>query len=144
MNNNSNEQKILGPLIEKINFKSHINELCKKASHKIGALCRLSSYLNNSQKKVISNSIIKAQFKYGPLVWMFCSRISKNMINKLHERSIRIIWNELLEKNELSENNNDICNRHRNIQTLLIEVFKMKNELAPPIIESVLNRRVYL
>ena len=31
------------------------------------------------------------------------------------------------------ENNNDIWNHHRNIQALLTEAFKMKNEVAPPI-----------
>ena len=57
---NSNKQKILGLIIDcKFNFKSDINELCKKASQKIGALCRLSSYLHKSQKKVILNSIIE-------------------------------------------------------------------------------------
>ena len=33
------------------------------------------------------------------------------------------------------------CNHHRNIQALLIEVFKMKNELAPTIMEPILNKR---
>ena len=35
----------------KLNFKSHINELCKNASQKIGAVRKLSSYLNNFGKK---------------------------------------------------------------------------------------------
>ena len=39
------------------------------------------------------------------------------------------------------ENNNDISNHLRNIQALLIEVFDMKNELAPPIMELILNKR---
>ena len=35
---NRNEQKILGFIKDnKLNFKCHINELCKKASLKIGA-----------------------------------------------------------------------------------------------------------
>ena len=73
---------------------------------------------------------------------MFCSRTSNNMINKLHERSLRIILNDYSSKfNILLENNSDICNHHRNIQALLTEVFKMKNELAPPIMESILNKR---
>ena len=38
-------------------------------------------------------------------------------------------------------NNNDICNHHKNIQALLTEVFKMKTELAPPILKSILNKR---
>ena len=64
------------------------------------------------------------------------------MINKLHERSLRIILNDYSSNfNILLENNNDICNHHRNIQALLIEVVKMKNELASPIMESILNKR---
>ena len=74
---------------------------------------------------------------------MFCSRTSNNMINKLDERSLRIILNDYSSDfNILLENNNDICNHHRNIEALLTEVFKMKNELAPPIIESILNKRL--
>ena len=60
------------------------------------------------------------------------------MIRKLKERFFR---STLKDFNELSENNNDICNRHRNVKILLIEVFKMKNELATPIMDSTLNRR---
>ena len=52
-------QKYIVVLIDnKLNFKSHIIELCKKASQKIEALSRLSSYLHNSEKKLIFNSII--------------------------------------------------------------------------------------
>ena len=140
---NRKEQNILGVIIDnKLNFKSHINEFCKKTSQKVAALSRLSSYLHNSEKKLIFNSIIKSQFSCCPLVWMFCSRTLNNMINKLHERSLRIILNDYPSNfNMLLENNNDISNHHRNIQALLIEVFKMKNELDLPIMESVLNKR---
>ena len=66
---NSKEQKIIGVIIDnKLNFKSHISELCKKASQKVAALSRLSSYLHNSEKKLIFNAIIKSQFSYCPLV----------------------------------------------------------------------------
>ena len=58
---NRREQKILGVIIEnKLNFKSHMSELWKKASQKIAALSRLSSYLHNLRKKIIFNSIIKS------------------------------------------------------------------------------------
>ena len=73
---------------------------------------------------------------------MFCSRTSNSMINKLHERSLRIILNDYSSDfNILLENNNDIRNHHRNIQVLLTEVFKMKNGVAPPVMESNLNKR---
>ena len=73
---------------------------------------------------------------------MFYWRMSNNMINKLHEMLLRIIMNDYSsDLNILLENNNGIWNQHRNIQTLLIEVFKMKIELAP-MIESILNKKL--
>ena len=93
----SKEQKAFGVIIDnELNFKSYISELCKKVSQKIAALSsyRLSSDLRDSEKKLIYNSIIKSQFSSCPLVWMFCSRTSNNIINKLRERSLRIILND--------------------------------------------------
>ena len=87
------------------------------------------------------NSIIKSQFSYCPLVWMFCCRTSNNIINKLRESSFRIILNDYSRDFNILLENNDICNHHRNIQALLTEVFKMKNGLAPPIMESILNKK---
>ena len=114
----------------------------KNPSQKTAALSRLSSYLHNSTKKLIFNLIKKLQFSYCALLWMFCSKTSKNMINKLHERSLKIILNDYPNNlNILLENNNDINNHQRNIQALLVEVFKMKNELASSTMESILNKR---
>ena len=82
---NSKEQKVLGVKIDnKLNLKSHISDLYKNASQKNAALSRLSSYLHKPKEKLIFNLIIKSQFRYCLLVWIFCSRTSNNMNNKLH------------------------------------------------------------
>ena len=87
--NNSNEEKIPGITIDnKLTFKGHIKISCRKAAQKMGALSRLLNHLSDSQKRLIFNSLIKSQFNYCPLMWMFCSRTSNNMINKIHERLI--------------------------------------------------------
>ena len=140
---NSNEEKILGIIIDnKLKFKSHVKNLCKKASQKIWALSRLTNYLNDSEKKLIFDAILKSQFSYCPLVWMFCSRQTNNMINKLHERALRLVLNDHISDFEtLLHKSNDISIHHGNIQMLLIELYKMKNKLAPPIMDSMLNRR---
>ena len=114
----------------------------KEASQNIAALSRLPSYLHKSEKKLIFSSIIESQFSSCPLVLVFCSRTSNNVINRLDERSLRIILNDYSSDfNILLENNNDICNHNRNSQALLTEVFKMKNGLAPPIMDSILHKR---
>ena len=89
---NSKEEEILGVVIgNKLTFKSHVKNLCKKASQKIWAMSRLINYLNDSEKKMIFNALIKSQFSYCPLVWMFYSRQTNNMINKIHERALRVL-----------------------------------------------------
>ena len=73
---------------------------------------------------------------------MFCSRTSNNRINKLHERSLRVIHNdETNDFNTLLEMNNEVTIHQRNIQVLMLEVFKIKYVLAPPIMNSTLIRR---
>ena len=69
---------------------------------------------------------------------MFCSRISNNMISKVHERPLRVRLNDHQSDFEtLLQNNNDVCNHHRNIQTRLIEIFKVKKGFAPQIMGSI-------
>ena len=137
---NSKEEKILGVIIDnKLRFKSHVKNLCKKASQKIWALSRLINYLNDSEKKMIFNALIKLQFSHCPLVWIFCSRKTNN---KIHERATRIVLNDHISDFEtMLRNMNDITIHHRNIQTLMTKLFKIKYDLVPPIMDSMLNWR---
>ena len=64
------------------------------------------------------------------------------MINKIHERDLRIVLNDNISDFEtMLQNMYDITIHHRNIQTLLIDLFKIKHNLAPPVMNSMLNRR---
>ena len=140
---NSKEVTILGITIDnKLNFQSHIKNLCKKASQKLWALSRLSNYLNYTEKSLIFNSMIKSHFSYCPLLWMFCSRTSNNMINKIHERSLRVVHHdEVSDFTSLLAINGEVTIHCRNTQVLMTEVFKIKNGLAPPIMDSALRKR---
>ena len=60
---NSTEEKILGITLT-INVKSHVKNLCKKASQKIWAWSRLTNYLNDSAKKTQCNNQIPVQLLF--------------------------------------------------------------------------------
>ena len=141
--NNSNEEKVLGITIDnKLTFKSHIKISCKNASQEIKALSTLLNHLNDSQKRLIFNSIIKSRFSCCPLIWMSCSRTSNDMINKIHEWALRLILNDYTSDfDTLLQNNNDTCNHHRNIKTLMVETYKIKNNLNPTIMDFMSGRR---
>ena len=60
---------VLGVTMDsKLTFKSHIKNLGKKTSQKEGTFSRLSNHLNDSQKRLVLNYLVKSQFNYCHLV----------------------------------------------------------------------------
>ena len=86
--------------------------------------------------------MIKSQFNYCPLVWMFCSRQSNNLINKIHERSLRISYkDQKTSYHNLLETHNKLTIHQRNLQVLMTEIYKIVNGVAPPIMNSLFEFR---
>ena len=89
---NCKEVEILGITTDRnLNFKGHIKHICRKAGQKLGALVRISWHVYTDKKGLIYKSMIKSQFAYCSLVWMFCFRQSNNLINKVHERALKLL-----------------------------------------------------
>ena len=70
--------------------------------------------INDSLKKLLFNAVIKSQFSYCPLVVMFYSKQTSKMINKLHERALRIVLNNHISNFEtlLQKSNNISCHQY--------------------------------
>ena len=65
---------------------------------------------------------------------MFSSRKSDNLINRIHERSLRTVYNDTSSTfQEHLKRNRSVSIHHRNIQILTTEVFKVVNNTCPPI-----------
>ena len=136
-------EKLLGIQIDnKLTFENHLKTILKKTSQKLHALARISPYMNIAQKRTIMKAFITSQFGYCPLVWMFHSRAINNRINKLHERSLRIVYKDRSSTFEdLLEKDNSVTIHQRNLQMLLLEMYKVKYGLAPEIISYIFQSR---
>ena len=90
----SNYEKMLGILIDNsLKFDNYVAEICRKSSRKLTALARLTSILPFCKMKILMASFFSSQFSYCPLIWMFYNHKTNEEINKLHERSLRILYN---------------------------------------------------
>ena len=119
---NSTCEKLLGIKIDN-NFDTHVKGLCKKANNKLRALARTTPYMSLEKKKLLMNSFFNAQFNYCPLIWMLHSRSNNNMIKQLHERCLRIIYNDKQSSfEELLIKDGTVSMHHRNIQTFASEI----------------------
>ena len=133
-------ETVLGIQIDnKLNFENHIKSLCSKASQKLGALQRISNMLDTQKKNLLFNSIIKSQFSYCPLVWMFCSN---SLLNNVHERALKIVHDDHNSSySKLLKTKNERTIHQQNINILMKEIYKFENDLSPPLIGDIFHVR---
>ena len=76
-------------------------------------------------------TFIESQLSYCPLVWMFHGRIVNKKINYLHDRALQIVYKDDISSFEdLFKRDKSVTIHHRNIQSLAIELFKVKQNLS--------------
>ena len=140
---NSEYKKLLGIKVDtKVNFNEHLNDLISKASWKLNPLSSVVPYMNLSKKKKLVSSFFSSQFNYCPFIWMFHSRIINNKINRLHERCLRLIYEDKsLSFRKLLEQDKSVTMHTRNLQILATEMLKVYRNIFPPIFSEIFHRR---
>jgi len=135
----SASQKLLGITIDKkLTFNEHVSKLCDKASMKINALARICPFMPHEQRKILMNAYFLSQFGYCPLVWMNHSREMNNRINHLHERTLRIVYEDYQSSfQQLLDKDKSVTIHQRNLRILAFEIYKTKNNLSPNIMNEI-------
>ena len=129
----SSTVELLGITLDKnLNFKSHIENICCKANNKITALFRILSFFTLEQAKVLAEAYISSNFRYCPLIWMFCGKCSNNLIMKTNYWWLTAIYNTLTKTyRNLLCINGKIDIRTQKIQILMTEIYKCLNKISP-------------
>ena len=93
----NNDAKLLGVTIDRdLEFDKHVLKLCSKANQKLSALSRMANLLSFNKRRTLFKVFVESQFKYCPIVWMFHSRRTNKKINRLHERALRIVYDDVV------------------------------------------------
>ena len=83
---------------------------------------------------------MKAQFNDCPVTWMFHSCSLNDKINRLHERCLRVIYNDKRSSfEELLAKDNSVSVHPNNIHALAINMCKVANGISPGIANDVFN-----
>ena len=89
-------------------------KLCKKADQKLRYLARLSNYMNQERLRNNMKAFITYQFSYCALVWMLHSRGLNTPINKIHEKALRLVYNDNTYFAELLVKDNSVTIHKKN------------------------------
>ena len=76
----------------------------------------------------LMNAFFKSQFNYCLLLWMCCNRSLNNKIDRLHELSLRIVYNN-------KKKDGSVSIQDENIRQLATEIFKVSKGLCPEIVK---------
>ena len=106
----SPDLKLLGvTLDDELSFSTHISDICKKASKKVGVLVRLKNMISREAKLQLYKSAILPSLTYCHIVWHFCKASDARKLGRVQERALCAVYNdrnvtyeEVLEKGRLS------------------------------------------
>ena len=90
--------------------------------------------MGTTKKRILMNAFFKSQFNYCSLVRMRFNRLLNTKINQLHERCLRIVYNDKKSIfNELLIIDGSVSIHHQNLQKLAVVMFKVSRGLSPEI-----------
>ena len=122
----------------KLKFDIHVESIHLKTKRKLNALGGITNYMELPKRRILMNAFFKSQFNYCPTIWMFHNRSLNNKINRLHERCLRIIYNDKHSNfEELLNKNNSVSIHDNNVHALAIEMYKVANSMSPEIMNEV-------
>ena len=83
-----------------------------------------------------------SQFNYCQLVWMCHNRKKSNKIYRLHERCLRLIYNDKKSSfEELLEIDSSASTHDRNLRTHAIEMYEIYHGISSAIMNEIFTRR---
>ena len=141
---NSHCEKLLAVHFDdQLRFDFHIEKLCKNANRKLHALARVTPYMDLFKKRILVNAFFDSQFNYCPLIWMCHSRKLYHKINRVNEKCIRIIYNDKTSSyKELLSKDGSFSMHYKNLQKLVIEIYKVAYGLCPEIMNKVFQFQI--
>ena len=94
------------------------------------------------RRTMLMKAFIGSKFAYCPLVWMCCNRSCNNDINHLHDRALRIVYNDNVSSfKDLLQRGQPVRIHHRNIRLLGTELYKTRNNISNHIMNELFEQR---
>ena len=137
------EVKLLGVFLDSsLSFDNHVKKICMKAVRQLNSLRRLGTHLDVSSRLLIYKTFLLANFNFCPMVWHFCSKGNMLKLEKVNERALRFIYNDLSSSYEtlLRKVQMPSLNVQR-LHFILTEIYKTFNKTNPLFMHDLIRRK---
>ena len=118
------ETLLAASIDSELDSENHNSNICSKVSRNLSVLGSIAGYIILENRRMLFKAFTESQVNYCPLIWMLHSRTMNNKINRLHERSLRIVYSDQSSTfEELLERDKTFSIHHKNIQSLATEIY---------------------
>ena len=107
-----------------LTFKQHIESLCRKVYYKVHVLRHIRKFLTIKKAKILGNAFTDSQFSKAPLLWMFCRKTLYSKIEKIHQKSLKVIYESNDTYDNLLLQSNMVSVHQRHLRFLMREYMK--------------------
>ena len=98
--------------------------------------------MERKKLELLMKTFVMSQFRYCSLIWMFHDRNLNNKINKIDERALRIAYKDNISSFEnLLEMDNSVTVHQRNLQLLMVEIYKTKSNLKQSFMKQIFGEK---
>ena len=134
---------VLGVNIDdKLNFNSHVSNMCNKAGRQLNVLQRLRGSLDYASRLSIYKSFVMSNFNYCAVVWMFTCKSSLSKLEDIQRRALRFVLDDYTsDYHELQNKANVPGVKIMALRYLAIEVYKCVNGLNPKYLNDLFTVR---
>ena len=88
--------------------------------------------LDVESRLAIFKAFIISNFKYCPIVWHLCGKVNKSKMEKIQERALRFVFNDLNSSYDILLDRAGVTTLTLSrIKTIAAEVYKASNDLSP-------------
>ena len=102
---------------------------------------RVRPFLSDAKTKLLVNAYILSPFNYCPLIWMFCGKEGDRLIRQCHFRALKSLTKSNKSYCDLLLECNTVDIHRRNLNLMLVEVFKSLNGLGPEIMQNMFTKK---
>ena len=98
--------------------------------------------MNEQTRKCYVNLYVLSEFNHCSTVWHFCGLVDTHKIEKIHERSLRFIYNDYTtEYHQLLDSRNLTTLYGKRVRSICCEIYKTKNGLNPEYMSDIFESR---
>ena len=101
---------------------NNIDNIIQKACYKLYALRKLRMFSTLEKAKFLANAMIENQFINCPYIWMFCSKIDMQGVEKVQYKILQVVYNNYMTTyDDLLASNNKLTSHQRHLEFLAIK-----------------------